>query len=522
MILIISEQAVLWSRRRRFGCLLALIFFTAPLRSSAQEQKKIEILQAGSLEGIRRGEEEVRRLIGDVIFRQDDTYMYCDSALFFEAGNSIDAFGSVRIEGPKAKLSGDVLHYLGNQRIANMTGKSVTLSDGKMTLTTTKLDYDLERDIGEYHVGGKVVDKDNVLTSRKGYYYASERMVYFRDSVKLNNTKFRLYSDTLQYNTVSEVSYFLGATHIYSTGSDSGTIYCEYGWYDTRTGKAWFSRNASIQSRSNIMRGDSLLYDRNRQTGRAWNNVSVSDTAQGVIISGDYAWMDELKGYSFVTGKSMLTKVFETDSLFLHADTLYAEQDTAAKQKTYYAYRHVRIYKPDLQGQCDSLVYTTSDSSVNFYGRPVLWSQKNQLTAKHIRLQIANKKPDRIFMTAESFMISMEDSVRYNQIKGKDMTGIFRDNSLYRLDVSGNGQSVYYIRNAKKQITGVNQADCSDMSIFVKENSITRISLLQNPDATLYPVKSVSPAEMLLKDFAWHTKLQPQSKEDIFFWKGGR
>jgi lipopolysaccharide export system protein LptA len=522
MVVIIRIQLFSFSKRHALLRLMILGFILFDKGAAAQEQKKIEIVQAGSLEGIRRGEEEVRRLVGDVIFRQDDTFMYCDSALFYEAGNSIDAFGKVRIEGPRAKLSGEVLHYLGNQRTANMTGKTVTLSDGKMTLSTTQLDYDLERDIGEYHHGGKVVDKENVLTSRRGYYYASERMVYFRDSVNLNNPKFSLYSDTLRYNTVNEVSYFLGPTYIYSTGSDSGTIYCEYGWYDTRNGKAWFSRNARIQSRSNIMRGDSLLYDRNRQTGRAWNNVSVSDTAQGVIISGDYAWMDELKGVSFVTGKSILTKVFDTDSLFLHADTLYAEQDTSAKQKIYYAYRHVRIYKPDLQGQCDSLVYTTSDSSVNFYGMPVLWSQKNQLTARHIRLQLADNKPDRIFMTAESFMISMEDSVRYNQVKGRDMTGFFKDNALYRLDVSGNGQSVYHIRNGKKQITGVNQADCSDMSIFVKESTISRISLLQNPDATLHPVKSVAPSDMLLKDFAWHNKLQPQRKEDIFIWIGSR
>lgn len=490
--------------------------------ASAQEQKKIEIVQAGSLEGIRRGEEEVRRLIGDVIFRQDDTYMYCDSALFYEAGNSIDAFGKVRIEGPRAKLSGDVLHYLGNERTANMTGKTVTLSDGKMTLSTTQLDYDLERDIGEYHQNGKVVDKENTLTSRKGYYYAAEKVVYFREAVTLQNPKFNLKSDTLKYNTVNEVSYFYGPTDIYSTGSDSGYIYCENGWYDTRSGKAWFSKNALIQSGENIMRGDSLLYDRNRQTGRAWGNVSVSDTLQGVIISGDYAWMDELSGQSFVTGKSMLTRVFDTDSLFLHADTLFAEQDSGGLNKTYFSYRHVRIFKPDLQGQCDSLVYTTADSSLNFYGQPVLWSVNNQLTAKHIRLQLSDNRPDRLFMTAESFMISREDSLRYNQVKGRDMIGYFADSKLYRLDVSGNGQSVYYIRNGKKQITGVNQADCSDMRILIKDNTITRISLLSSPDATLHPVKEVQPADMLLKDFAWHSKLQPLSKEAIFFWPGSR
>lgn len=503
-------------------CLLALICSISFFSVCAQETKRIEIVQAGSLEGIRMGGEEVRRLIGDVIFKQDDTYLYCDSALFYELRNSIDAYGHVRIEGPRARLTGELLHYMGDIRVANVTGKVVTLSDGKMTLTTTQLDYDLAKDIGEYRTGGKVVDKENVLKSRKGYYYAAERMVYFRDSVRLVNPGFDLSSDTLKYNTVNEVSYFYGPTEIFSTGSDSGYIYCESGWYDTRAGKAWFSKEALIRSTTNVMRGDSILYDRVRRTGRAWNNVSVSDTSQGVIISGDYAWMDEVRGQSFVTGRTVLTKVFETDSLFLHADTLYAEQDSSGRRKTYYAYRQVRIFKPDLQGQCDSLVYTTADSSVNFFGKPVLWSLNNQLTAKHIRLQLAFNRPDRLFMTAESFMISREDSLRYNQVKGRDMLGYFSESKLYRIDVIGNGQSVYHLRNGKKQITGINQADCSDMSIFIKNNAISRISLLRNPDATLHPVKEVSPADMKLKDFAWHGLLQPLSKQDIFSWPGSR
>ncbi len=507
--------------KQRQGWLFSLVLFLSAasfLSAVAQEKKQIEIVKAGSLEGVKVNGIEVRRLVDDVVFRQGDTYMYCDSALFYETDNTIDAYGTIRIEGPRAQLFGDYLHYDGNEEKADITGKIVRMTDGKMELITDALQYDLKNDIGTFSTGGKVVDKDNVLTSRKGYYFASDRMVFFKDNVRLNNPKFRLESDTLKYHTPTEIAYFFGPCDIFSTGKDSAHIYCEYGWYNTKTEKAWFSKNASITSKENKLSGDSILYDKISGTGRAWQHVSVTDTVQKMIISGDYAFLDEKKGTSFVTGSSMLTKAFETDSLFLHADTLYAVQDTAKKRKTYFAYHHVRIFKPDLQGQCDSLIYNTADSTIWFYTIPVLWNGANQLTAEKIGLVLSGNTIHRMEMYNNAFITGKEDSLRYNQVKGRDMTGYFVDNKLSTILVKGNGQSVYYLRNKKKQLTGVNQADCSDMRIEIKDNKVYKIALLTKPDATLFPVKQADPASMILKDFAWHGSWQPLSKEDIFHW----
>ncbi|CAN5614650.1 OstA-like protein [soil metagenome] len=486
--------------------------------SSAQKSQQIEIVKAGSLEGSKSNGVEVRRLVGDVVFKQEDTYMYCDSALFFEATNSIDAFGTIRIEGPKAKLYGDVLHYDGNKKQAVITGKEVRMTDDKMVLTTTAMNYDLANNIGHYSTGGRVVESQNVLTSRQGYYYSNERMLFFKDSVELTNPKYVMNSDTLKYNTTNSQAYFFGPSTIRSLGSDSTFIYCENGWYNTKTEKSYFSKNAYVQAKENRLKGDSVIYDRQNGIGRAWNNVQVSDSVQKMIIEGDYAILDEKQGTSFVTGKSMLTKIFETDSLFMHADTLYASQDSATKEKKYFAYHHTRIFKTDLQGQCDSLIYSTGDSTLWFYGAPILWNNKNQLTADLIYLKIADNKLSTLNLSANAFIAGQEDSLRFNQVKGRDMTGFFIDNKLTSIKVTGNGQTVYYLRNKKKQLTGVNKADCSDMMIYLGGNSIQKISLLNRPDATLFPVKELSPNELKLKGFEWLGGKQPKNKEDIFIW----
>ncbi|MFN8153482.1 MAG: OstA-like protein [Bacteroidia bacterium] len=514
---------MLLNKKVKQGCYFSLVFFCLAAMvqpAQAQEKKQIEIVRAGMLEGVKRNGVEVRRLENDVVFRQGETYMYCDSALFYEAENTIDAYGTIRIEGPRAKLYGDYLHYNGDEEKADITGKIVRMTDGKMELTTDALQYNLKEDIGSYFTGGKVIDKDNVLTSKKGYYFANDRMVFFKDDVVLVNPKFRLSSDTLKYHTPTEMAYFFGPCNIYSSAKDSGHIYCENGWYNTKTEKAWFGKNAFIQSRENKLVGDSIVYDKLAGMGKAWHHVSVTDTTQKMIISGDYAFLDEKKGTSFVTGGSVLTKIFETDSLFLHADTLYAEQDTVKKTKTYFAYHHVRIYKPDLQGQCDSLIYHTADSTIWFYTVPVLWNGPNQLTAEKIALILKGNAIHRMELYNNAFITGKEDSVRYNQVKGRDMTGYFTDNKLTTIYVKGNGQSVYYLRNKKKQLTGVNQADCSDMRIEIKDNKVFRIALQNKPDATLFPVKQADPAAMILKDFAWHGSWQPMTKEDIFIWPG--
>ncbi len=506
-----------------FHLVLALSFVCRfSFSARAQEKRQIEIVQAGSLEGVKVNGVEVRRLIGDVIFKQEDTYMYCDSALFYEVTNSVDAYGTIRIEGPKVKLYGDLLHYNGNTGKADITGKEVRLTDGKMLLTTTEMEYDIEEDFGEYHTGGKVVDRENVLTSQRGYYFTNERMVFFKDNVVLTNPRYIMQSDTLKYHTTDATAYFYGPTHIYSIGSDSAHMYCEDGWYNTESGKSRFMKNAFIESGVNRLSGDSLLYDRLKRTGRAWHNVAITDTTEKIIINGDFAFLNESTGSSYVTGSSMLTKVFETDSLFLHADTLYACQDSVSRQKTYLAYRHVRIYKPDLQGQCDSMVYSTHDSTVWLHGLPVIWNNKNQLTADKIGLLLENNRISTMQLYSGAFIAGMEDSLRFNQVKGRSMTGYFQNNQLHKIEVTGNGQSIYYLRNKKKQLTGVNQADCSDMTIYITDSKVSKISLIKTPDATLHPVKETDPLQLRLKDFSWKGHLQPLQKSDIFKWVGER
>ena len=483
---------------------------------AAQKKTQVEIDNADSFEGDESLGKNVSRLLGNVRFRHQGALMYCDSAYLYQETNSLDAFGKIRVlQGDSIQLTGDHLKYDGNTRQAKVTGK-VVMTDREMVLESKILNYNMQSETAEYFDGGTITDRENVLFSKTGYYFSHNRTVFFKDSVKLTNPGYVITADTLKYHTVTKVANFEGPTWIHSSGSDSSVIYTERGWYNTETQKSVFTKKSMISSKENRLTGDSLVYDNVTTIGYAFRNVTITDTIQKVIISGQYGYSDDRNKRALVTQEALLTKVFERDSLFLHADTLFAWQDSVTNDRSWSAYHGVRIFKSDLQGRCDSLVYRTSDSTLNFYTDPIMWSEANQLTATFMSMQMAHSEISELRLFNSAFICSAEDSIRYNQIRGRDMTGYFEDNRLHSIRVTGNGQSIYYTRNSKKQFTGVNRADCSDMMIKLAENKIESITLIKMPDATLYPIDELSPQELKLKGFTWLESLRPLSREDIF------
>ncbi len=487
-----------------------------PFGVFSQKVTKIELLGANSLEYDEKLGKGVRRLLGNVRFKHDDVLMNCDSAYLYSETNSLDAFSNVYInQGDSVRIYGDKLNYNGNTRKAVITS-NVRLIDNDMTLTSDNLTYDMKKDIGFYTGGGKMVSakNNNTLTSDLGYYYAKAKNLFFKDSVVLINPEYEIYSDTLKFHTTSEIAYFLGPTNIYSKENH---IYCENGWYDTKNDLSQFKKNAFLVSSEQKLQGDSLFYDRKAGIGKVYHNVLITDTVNKFLINGDYAIHYEHEEKSTITGKPMLTMIFEKDSLFLHADTLFAEMDTLGKHRTIHAYHHSKFYKKDMQGLCDSLVYTMGDSTIRLFTEPVLWSTDNQMTAEFISIKTAGGKIDYMTMNVDAFIVSQEDTIQYfNQIKGKNIVADFHENELYKVKVTGNGETIYFTREDSGDLFGVNKAISSDLLIFMKENAIEKISFINKPEATLYPIEDVTAADLELKDFKWREEQRPKTKEDIY------
>ncbi len=445
----------------------------------------------------------------------------------------MDAFSKVHIrQGDTLNMYGDVLKYNGDTKKADLSG-NVKLVDKDMTLTTQHMTYDMKANIGSYDTPGKIVNKDNVLTSKRGYYYEKRRELFFKDDVKLVNPEYTMTSDTLRYNTVSRVSYFLGPTKIVSK---ENTITCRSGWYDTEKDISQFSKKAVIDTKDQVIKGDSIFYDRHKGFGKAIGNIEMLDSAENISIYGNYAEHYEGSGKAFVTGRARLAQVSEGDTLHMHGDTLRAaytndslrivseteikaNKDTVNKfngfHRIVFAYRHVAFYKKDMQGRCDSLAYSMKDSVMKLFYSPVLWSDKNQLTGDTIFITTGNGSVRDMRISGAAFISTQEDTIRFNQIKGKKMKGYFKDNKLSRIFVESNGETVYYAKDKEKYI-GINKAVSEDLWIYMTDNEIRQISFIKMPVGTLFPVNEIKPEELKLDGFNWRINQRPLTAEDIF------
>jgi len=454
------------------------------------------------------------RLINHVVFRHKNTIMYCDSAYFFAAGNSLEAFENVHINhDDSVQIYGDYLYYDGNTRLAKIR-KNVRMTSRSTRLTSQAVDYDLHNNFGYYPSHADIINGRNKLRSRLGYYYSRQNMYQFRDSVVVENPDYTIYSDTLKYNTVSNTAYFIGPTRIIS---DSNTIYCERGWYNTETNISLLKKNASIENRSQTLTGDSLYYERETGYGEAYSHIRLVDKEQNIILHGNYARMNEIKETAMLTDSALMIYLTEDDSIFVHADTLRSEPDSLGK-KELRLYYHVKMFKTDLQGKCDSMFYSSSDSILRFFHEPVLWSGDYQLSAEYIEMHLKNRQVHQLHMQRTAFIINKDDTNRFNQVKGKKMICHFRDNDLYLINVYGNGQTIWYAKDEEEYI-GVNKAESSDLTIFMTNNKLEEIRFLKQPSAILYPLDKAPKDEMILKDFNWQVDARPLDKDDIFIWK---
>ncbi len=499
----------------RYFQVFILLFVTSVCfaqNPSTAKKAVVEILHSDKLKQSSAVGNNVKILIGNVRLKHVNTLMNCDSAYVYNDSSYVQAYSNIHvIQNDSIHLYGDLLQYEGRIGMARVR-KNVRVVKKDILLTTQFLDFDRIKNVGYYYNKGKVVSGDNVLTSERGIYYPDQSEVYFKDSVVVVNPKYTIKSDTLSYNTVSEIARILGPTFIYS---DKNTLYSENGFYNTKTDKATLKLNSYIQGEKQLLKGDTIFYNRKTGDGEVFSRMELSDTTKNVVVMGNYGHYNELTQNAMVTKRAQLLQIYQNDTLFLHADTLRVIPLPLDSSRLIKAYFNVKFFRKDLQGRCDSMVMDMRDSTNTFYRQPIIWAQGNQMSAEIIKMYSKNQQFNRVELTNSSFVVSPEDSVHYNQIKGRNMVGYIRNNELYRLDVDGNGQTIYYPHD-KQYVVGVNRAESSNLTILLKGREITGIKMNIEPKGNINPPFILPEKDVRLVGFVWLDGIRPKRKEDIF------
>jgi len=521
--LIITPEDYSFKVSGRILILLMLLFSSSQLiaqeETRREDSMKRKIIVKHADEGIDEAEKgtgrKLTRLLGNVELEHNEITMNCDSAHFYPGMNQVQAFSRIHIrQGDTLHLTGNYLNYDGSTEIAFVEG-DVELIDRETHLFTNSINYDVTNRIARYTSNGRIINGDNTLTSKTGIYYAEEKTFHFKDSVRIVNPDYVMIADTMDYNTVTETAFFTGPSVL---EGDSIYIYCEKGWYDTKNDLSRLWKNAVIDNRRQVIRGDSLYYDNNMGYGEAFGSINIADTTNNIIICGNYAWYYKQPEEFLVTDKALFIQISNGDSLFLHADTITAitvNDTTDASYRLMRAYRGCRVFGEQIQARCDSLAYSYRDSVIRLYHYPVIWNEENQLTADSMAIFTVNRQTDRMELYNSAFVISQVDDLRFNQVKGRMLTGYFTDNKIYRIDIEGNGETIYYLVDGD-EIVGINRAKCSRIEIFVEDGDITEIYEHQNPSGIIDPPDPDVKDVLKLEGFEWLDNLRPKKMSDIF------
>ncbi len=524
--------------------------------------EKVELLSPppDSLVVLNNPDGVVRRLVNHVKLRHKGVLMFCDLAIQNVTTNVIEAYGNVRIvQGDTISIKGDTMFYYGNTRQANLRGR-ITMRDRKMTLTTTKLDYDMVNGIAHYPVKGRIVDRENVLTSNEGFYDTRIKQFRFYKNVKLVGPKGTLSNDSLVYNSLSRIATFRGPTKIVNK---DGTIFAKEGEYNTATRVSNFQKRTTVEMPKYTLTGDTLFYDNTTELGIAKGNVVLVSKEDKTVITGDHGRYNGKAGVSRVTGHAVVRSVVSQDTLFMRADTLFAfdapavtksdsarlndgtGKDEPKKPKKLIGQKNVIVYKSDLQSRCDSLVYDVADSTIYFYKKPIVWSQNYQMEADSMTAKMKNNRIDRMLLRTRSFVIAQDTLKNFNQVKGRSITAYFRSVTdtvsteppasqtvakgnakvkpekpgstttvnrtvLDRVIVEGNGQSIYFAVDEKNKLVGLNHVECSRMNLeFDEKSKVQKIRFYGQPDAQFVPPVEMNEDKKVLEGFLWRKEDRP-------------
>lgn len=482
---------------------------------------------------------------GNVKMTQDNTIFYCDSVVINQTTNVLQAFGHVHInDHDSVHTYSDYLRYLIKERKAFLKD-NVRLTDGKGTLTTPTLDYDMNTKTGVYTQGGRLTSGKTILTSTEGYYYGETRDALFKKKVVLNDSGTIVKTDTLWFNTYSRRATFTVLTDITSQTTHITTT---DGYYDFNTKHSYFGKRSPIRDGSSILIADEVANDDSTGFGEARGNAVFRDTAQGITLIANNIKTNRKESAILATEKPVAIIKQGNDSTFLAADTFYSARLSTLIQSRYVpnvrdsallndsikqvkmlpdssndrfleAYYHVRIFSDSMQAVGDSLFYSMDDSTFRLFKEPVIWAQQSQITGDTIYVFTANKKPQRMYAFENSLVINKVNKSNnfFNQVRGRTMNAYFNKegNIDYTHTKGSQAEYIYYAVDEKNRYIGVDKSSSDVINIYFVNKEPNEVKLLNDVKGTMSPMGQVDHENMRLRGFQWQENRRPKTKYEL-------
>ncbi|EZH71367.1 hypothetical protein ATO12_07970 [Aquimarina atlantica] len=502
-------------KNKFFYILFAFIFSVA---SFAQEGKQIKVQSDRTIKDQNRfpGATILAKVDKQVYMQHEGIEIWCDQAIHYGEDKFVKALGNVKMkQGDTIIMTSKYAEYNGNTKFA-YASDDVFMETPSNTLRTDTLFFDRLRQQAYYRSGGTVRDSSNTLTSQIGRYFMDRKQYSFNTTVKIVNPENTVDSDRLDYYTENGHAYLYGPSTV--KGKES-TLYCERGFYDTKVKTGYAIKNAKIDYDKRTVFGDSIFYNSANQFASATNNIRVLDTANNSVITGHYAEVFKEKDSVFITKRALAATLQEKDSIFIHSDTLMVTGKP--ERRIMNGFYDVRIYKSNMSGKSDSINVDQTTGYTKMIGRPIIWSQRNQMTGDTIKI-ISDTKTEKLdsLIVYQNAFLAQEDTLKagYNQVKGQILYGLFKDNELYQVDIDKNTETIFYQRESEGELKliGINKVLSSSIRLLLNNREIEDVYYYQNVDGTLYREIDLPENARELSGFNWRGDERINSKSDLF------
>ncbi len=451
-----------------------------------------------------------------VYLKHNGIEIWCDQAVHYSEDKFVKAYGNVRMnQGDTIKMKSQYAEYNGASEFAYASTNVFLETPEKNTLKTDTLFFDKLKQQAYYRSGGTVTDTaQNTLKSKIGRYFFKKKKFIFTKDVSIVNPENTVNSERLDYfNEIGE-AYLYGPSTV--KGQES-TLYCERGFYDTNTAIGYAIKNARVDYDNRQVYGDSIFYDSNNNFASATNNIRVIDTANQSLIKGHYAEVYKAKDSVFITKRALAISKQQNDTIFIHSDTLMVTG--IPNKRLLRGFYDTRIYKSGLSGKCDSISVDQTTGFTKMIRNPILWNGTNQMTGDTIQL-ISNKttnKLDSLKVYNNSFLVQQDTlKLGFNQIKGAVLYGLFEENELRQVDIDKNTETIYFQRNDKQELIGINKVVSSSIKILFEAKEMTDIYYYTDVEGTLFQEENIPEEERVLKGLNWRGDERIASKKDLF------
>jgi hypothetical protein len=282
-------------------------------------------------------------------------------------------------------------------------------------------------------------------------------------------------------------------------------------------------------------------------------NAVFTDTAQGLMVLGNYIVSNRNTGSMVATQHPLMIIKQDKDSTFISADTLFSGRlsdlpvqpdslaplprgnDSTSSSRTvltlsnrpdsvnqtdsanryFQAYFHVRIFSDSLQAVCDSLFYSGKDSVFRLFRDPIVWSGRSQVTGDTIYMYTKNKQPDEMYVFENGLMVNETGPNMYNQVKGNRIFGYFNDGQIDYIRAKGSAESIYYAKDENDKLIGINKASSDIIDMRFKNKELNRVVFISTVTGKMLPFKDATDQDRRLRSFKWQEERRPKTKFEL-------